>query len=91
METYLKYNVNLTKRHIVPCLSKSTWWSSDSVMYVLGSSGAKDQLSGHQRLIDRPLPESRIINPQAMNPDLNVNKQTNQYNTKAKLSVFYKA
>ena len=24
---------------------------------------------------DRPLPESQIINPQAMSPDINVNKQ----------------
>ena len=33
--------------HIVPQLSKGIWWSSDSVMYFLGSSGAKDQLPGH--------------------------------------------
>ena len=38
-----------------------------------GSSGAKDQLPGHLRLIERPLPDSRLINPQAMNPDINVN------------------
>ena len=44
---------------------------------------------GHYRLIDHPLPESRIIYPQAMTPDINVNKQTKQYNTRAKLSVFY--
>ena len=53
-------------------------------MYLLGSSGAKDQLPGHQRLIDRPLTESQIINPQAMNPDINVNEQTKQYITRAK-------
>ena len=28
--------------HIVPKLSEGTWWSSDSVMYFFGSSGAKD-------------------------------------------------
>ena len=60
-------------------------------MHFLGSSGGKDQLPGHYGLIDRPLPESRIINPQAMNPDKNVNKQTKQYITRAKLSVFYRA
>ena len=57
-------------------------------MYLLGYSGAKDQLPGHYRLIDRPLPESWIINPQATNPDINVNKQTKQYITRANLSVF---
>ena len=63
-----------------------------TVVYIFwGSSGAKDQLPGHQRLIDCPLPESQIINPQAMNPDINVNKQTKQYNTRSKLSVFYRA
>ena len=30
-----------------PYLSEGTWWSSDSVMYFFGSSGAKDQLPGH--------------------------------------------
>ena len=64
--------------HIEPQLSEGTWWSSDRVVYFSGSSGDKDQLPGDQRLNDRPLPESGIINPQAMNPDINVNKQTNQ-------------
>ena len=41
--------------------------------------------------INFPLPESRIINPQAINPDINVNKQTKQYITRAKLSAFYRA
>ena len=40
------------------------------------SSGAKDQFPGHLRIIEHTLPESLILNPQAMNPDLNVNKQT---------------
>ena len=78
-------------QHIVPQLSEGTWWSSDSVMYFLGSTGAKDLLPGHQRLIDRPLPESQIINPQAMNPDIKVNKQTKQYTNRAILSVFYRS
>ena len=60
-------------------------------MYLLGSSSAKDQLPGYWRLNDCPLPESQIINPHAMNPDINVNKQTKQYITRAKLSVFYRA
>ena len=47
-------------------------------MYFLGSSGAKDQLPGHYRLIDHPLPESQIINSQAMNPVINVNKEIKQ-------------
>ena len=33
--------------HIVPYLSEGTWWSSNSFMDFLGSSGAKDQLPGH--------------------------------------------
>ena len=36
-----------TGTHIVPQLSEGTWWSSDSVLYFLGSSGAKDQLPGN--------------------------------------------
>ena len=60
-------------------------------MCLFGSSGAKNQLPGLERLIDRPLPESQIINPQAMNPDININKQTKQYITRAKLSVFNRA
>ena len=28
-------------------LSEGTWWSSNSVMYFLGLSGAKDQFPGH--------------------------------------------
>ena len=32
-------------------------------------------------MIHRPLPESLILIPQAMNPVLNVNKQTKQYLT----------
>ena len=69
-------NTQNTSIQIVPQLSESTWWSSDSVMYFLESFGAKDQLPGHQRLIDS---------------DINVNKQTNQHITSAKLSVFYRA
>ena len=61
---------------IIQQLSEGTWWRSDSVMYLLESSGAKDQLPGHQRLIDSPLPEFRRINPQAMNPDMSINKQS---------------
>ena len=74
----------------MPYLAEGTWCNSDSFMYFLGSSGAKDQLPGHFRLIDRPLPESQIINPHAMNPDINVNKQTKQYITRPKLSIFYR-
>ena len=33
--------------HIVQKLFQGTWWSSDSVMYFLEFSGAKDQLPGH--------------------------------------------
>ena len=44
--------------HIVPQMSEGTWWTSDSVMYFLGSFEAKDQLPGHKKLIDHPLPES---------------------------------
>ena len=75
-------------KHIVPQLSEG---SSDSVMFFLVSFCAKDQLPGHQRLIDRPLAESQIINPQTMNPDKNGNKQTKQYITRANLPVFYRA
>ena len=57
-------------------------------MYFLGSSDAKDHQPGHSRLIDRPLPESRIMNPQSMNPDLNVNEQTKQYITKQNYQYF---
>ena len=57
-------------------------------MYFLGSFGAKGQLPGPKRLIDCPLPESRIISPQGMNPDINVNKQTKQYFTRAKYQYF---
>ena len=77
--------------HIVPQLSEGIWWSSNNVIYFLGSSRAKDQFPGHQRLIDCSLPESRIVNPQAINPGINVNNQTKQYITRAKLSVFYRA
>jgi hypothetical protein len=77
--------------HIVPKLSEGIWWSSDSIMYFLGSFGAQGQLPGPKRLIDCPLSESRIISPQGMNPDINVNKQTKQYITRAKLLVFYRA
>ena len=42
-------------------------------MHFFGSSGAMDQLPGHKRVIERPIPESLIINPEAINPDLNVN------------------
>ena len=60
-------------------------------MLFLGPSCAKDQSPVHLRLIGRPFPESRIINPEAVNPEINVNKQTKQYITKAKLSVFNRA
>ena len=60
-------------------------------MYFLGSSGAKDQLPGDYRFIDRPLPESQIINPQAMNPDIHVKKQTKHFIIRATLLVFHRA
>ena len=60
-------------------------------MHFVGSSGAKKQLPGHQIMIERPILESLIINPQAMNPNLNVNKQTKQYMNMATLLVFYRA
>ena len=44
-------------------------------MYFLGSSGAKDQLPGHKRLIDCLLPESKICSLQAMNPDIDINNK----------------
>ena len=33
-----------------------------------------------QRLLDSPIPDSWNLNPEAKNPDFNVNKQSNQYN-----------
>ena len=44
-ETVKLYTKTLS--HIVPELFEGTWWSSHSVMYFFGSSGAKDQLPGH--------------------------------------------
>ena len=42
------------------------------------SSIARDQLPGHKGMIDIPLPDSLILNPEAMNLDLkSMNKQAN--------------
>ena len=56
---------------------EGTWLSTSNFLDFFLSSVAKDQLLGHIRMIDSPLPVSWILNPGAINPDLkSINKQT---------------
>ena len=69
--------------HIKSWLSKGTWWCSYSVMHFF------DPLEPRiNRLVIREWLIALFLNPdpQAMNPDLNVNKQTKQYTPRATFS-----
>ena len=63
--------------HTDPWPFEGTWWSACNVMPLFRSSVARNQSPGQKRKIDIPLPESWILNPEAMNPDLeSIIKQT---------------
>ena len=55
--------------HTDPWPFEGKWWSTFRVLIFL-SYVAKNQLPGNKRMIDSPLPESWMLNHEAMNPAL---------------------